>query len=90
MQTVKTILKFLRGLLIVLVVLYGALAVMLTLPSVQSRVSVTLGEELSRMLHTHVSVGHLTIGYPNRLILDDVELDDLNGSPLLRAARLSA
>lgn len=90
MQTIKTILKFLRGLLIILVVLYGALAVMLTLPSVQRRVSVALGDELSQMLNTHVSVGHLTIGYPNRLILDDVELDDLKGSPLLRAARLSA
>lgn len=90
LQTIKTILKFLRGLLIVLVVLYGTLAVMLTLPSVQRHVSVALGEELSRMLHTHVSVGHLTIGYPNRIIVDEVELDDLNGSPLLRAARLSA
>ena len=89
MQTVKTILKFLRALLITLAVIYGLGVMLLTLPPVQRHLSVAIGKELSQLLHTRASIGHLTVGYPNRLILDNVELEDLQGSPMLQAARLS-
>ena len=90
MQTVKTILKFLRGLIITLVVMYGVVMLLLTVPQVQHYVSVATQEELGKLLDTRVAIGHITVGYPNRLILDNVELDDRSGKRVLQAARLSA
>ena len=89
MQTVKTILKFLRGLIITLVVMYGVVMLLLTVPQVQHYVSVATQEELGKLLDTRVAIGHITVGYPNRLILDNVELDDRSGKRVLQAARLS-
>ena len=90
LQTIKNILKFFRGLLIVLVMLYGLAVILLTMPQVQHYVSVIAQEQLSKLLQTRVSVGHITWGYPNRLVVDNVEMDDLSGKKLLQAARLSA
>ena len=81
---------FLRGVVIALVVVYGLVVMLLSLPIVQHHVSEAVEEQLETLLHTHVSIEHITMGYPNRLVLDDVEIDDLEGKPLLRAARLSA
>lgn len=85
----KNVLKIVRGLLIALVVTYGLLVVLLSIPSVQHHVSVVAQEELGRLLGTRVAIGHITVGYPNRLIVDNLEVDDQQGKELLRAARLS-
>lgn len=87
---IKKVLKILRGLLITLVVMYGLVVALLSFPSVQHHVGEAVAKELSRMLHTRVAIGHITVGYPNRLVLDRVAIDDLEGNELLQVARLSA
>ncbi|MCM1312962.1 MAG: translocation/assembly module TamB [Bacteroides sp.] len=44
---------------------------------------------LSDVMHTNVTVGTVSIGFMNRLIVDDVSVEDLNGKSLLKIARMS-
>lgn len=86
----KNILKTVRVVVIALVVVYGLVVTLLSLPSVQHHVSVAAERELSRMLGTRVGIGHITVGYPDRLIVDNLAIADRQGKELLQAARLSA
>lgn len=86
---IKRLLKIVRGVVITLVVVYGLAVALLSLPWVQHHVSVAVERELSRMLDTRVAIGHITFGYPNRVIMDDVEMDDREGNELMKAARMA-
>lgn len=44
---------------------------------------------LSDVLHTKVKVGTVSVGFVNRLIVDDVSIEDLKGESLLKIARMS-
>ena len=70
--------------------LYVTLLVLLNVPFVQKRLSALASNELSNLLKTEVSVGHLDVGLLNRIIIEDVALKDQQGKPLLKVARLSA
>lgn len=47
-------------------------------------------DELKGLLHTELSVGNVDIGLLNRIILDDVWMNDRQGRPLLKVDKLSA
>ena len=52
--------------------------------------SVFVAEELSEVLNTKVVIGRINIGLLNRIIIDDVLLDDQSGQEMLKVTRLSA
>lgn len=49
-----------------------------------------VAEELSEILKTKVLIGRINIGLLNRIIIDDVLLDDQSGQEMLKVTRLSA
>ena len=81
---------------IVRILVWGFLAihigilVLLNIPSVQNKLASTVSSELSKLLNTDVSVGHIELGWFNRLHIEDVKLDDLQGDEMLNVHRLSA
>ena len=87
---IKNIFKFLRAVIITLVVLYGLVVVLLHIPAVQEQLTLVAHRQLSALLDTPVQIGHITVGYPDRIILDDVKIEDKQGNRLLQTARLSA
>ena len=52
--------------------------------------SVFVAEELSDLLNTRVTIGWINIGLLNRIIIDDVLLDDQDEQEMLKVTRLSA
>ncbi len=49
-----------------------------------------MATELSNVLHTHLTIGRINIGLLNRIIIDDVVMDDQHGKEMLKITRLSA
>ena len=86
----RKLLIILRNVLIGLIVLYGVCAVMVEIPPVQRWFTSVAQEQLSRFIGTEVKIGHITIGYPNRFIVDDLIVNDKSGEEMLKAARFSA
>ena len=52
--------------------------------------SVFVAKELSEVLNTKIVIGRINIGLLNRIIIDDVLLDDQSGQEMLKVTRLSA
>nr|WP_294480123.1 translocation/assembly module TamB domain-containing protein [uncultured Bacteroides sp.] len=52
--------------------------------------SVFIAKELSKVLNTNVAIGRINMGLLNRIIIDDVLLDDRDGQEMLKVTRLSA
>lgn len=52
--------------------------------------SVFVAKELSEVLNTKVVIGRINIGLLNRIIIDDVLLDDQSDQEMLKVTRLSA
>lgn len=63
---------------------------MLNIPGIQRVTSTFVAKELSQILHTQVTIGRIDIGLLNRMIIDDVLLDDQSGKEMLKVSRLSA
>lgn len=74
---------------IVLGVYIGTI-ILLNIPYVQQKMTVFVAKELSRTLDTNLSIGRINIGLLNRIIIDDVMLDDKSGKEMLKITRLSA
>lgn len=79
-----------RILLGLLLGIYVGIIVLLNIPYVQGKLSVFVAKELKTMLNTEVSVGKIDIGLLNRIIVEDVLLQDQQGEDMLKIARLSA
>lgn len=52
--------------------------------------SVLVANELTSILHSKLTIGRINIGLLNRIIVDDLLLDDQSGKEMLKVARLSA
>ena len=74
---------------IILGVYFGAV-ILLNIPYVQQKTTLLVAKELSTLLKTEVSIGKVNIGLLNRIIVDDLLLNDQSGKELLRVSRLSA
>lgn len=66
------------------------IVVLLNIPSVQGKLASIVSAELRKLLNTEVSVGHIELGWFNRLHIEEVKLKDLQGDELLNVHRLSA
>ncbi|MCR5131190.1 MAG: translocation/assembly module TamB domain-containing protein [Prevotella sp.] len=70
--------------------LYAAVVVLLHVPTVQQFVGDKTAQVVVDKLGTDVKVGRVNLGFLNRIIIDDVQIKDQQGNPMLNAARLSA
>lgn len=70
--------------------LYLGILILLNIPYVQGKLSHIVSKELSALLKTEVSVGHVDVGMLNRIIVEDVHIDDQRGEEMLKVSRLSA
>ena len=70
--------------------LYVGMWLLLNTPSVQSKLASVVSKELKQVLHSDVSIGHVDIGLFNRIIIENVKLDDQQGEDMLEIARLAA
>ncbi len=70
--------------------LYFLTVALLNIPAIQQRISMLVSQELKELLHTDLSVGNVDLGLMNRVILDDVWLNDQEGRQLLKVDKLSA
>lgn len=63
---------------------------MLNIPFIQRNMTTFVAKELSWTLGTELTIGKIDIGLLNRIIIDDVLLDDQSGKEMLKITRLSA
>ena len=82
--------RILNGAIWLLAGLVIAVFVLTHLPPVQNFLGVQVGEALGKKLGTTVRVGRIDLGFFNRIIIDNVQLYDHQGKPMLAATRLSA
>ncbi|MDR0988888.1 MAG: translocation/assembly module TamB [Prevotellaceae bacterium] len=61
----------------------------LNTPYIQRKASALIARELSAYLDTKVTIGHINLGLFNRIIIDDLLLNDRTGKEMLKASRLS-
>ena len=64
--------------------------ILLNIPVVQGKMASIITTELRKILKTEVSVGHIELELFNRLHVENVLLNDLQGDEMLNVHRLSA
>lgn len=70
--------------------LFLAVSVGLNIPAVQRRVAAFAASAVGSKLGTRVEIGRVGIGFPARIIIDRVRIDDQSGRTLLTVARMAA
>ena len=87
---IKTLKKTVRWIIGILLFMYAATILLLNIPFIQQRLAAFVAHELSSTLNTHVSIGKINMGFLNRIIIDDLWLEDQNKDEMLKGARTSA
>ena len=87
MKKVKHIINWIVWSLVVLHILF---VIAINLPVVQTFFGSYAADALSQKLGTRVSLERIELGFPNRIILDNVDIFDQSDKNLLHAGRLSA
>ena len=82
--------RIISGVIWTIVGLYALVVILLQVPAVQKSIGSTVASALSDKLGTEVSVGRVNLGFLNRIIIDDVKIQDQSKRPMLSSARLSA
>lgn len=86
MNNVKNII---RGGIWTLIGVYVSVVILLHIPVVQSFIGKKVGDVLSEKFGTLVTVGQVDLGFMNRLVIDDVFMQDQAGKPMMEASRMS-
>lgn len=73
-----------------LIGIYVMSVALLHVPAVQRGIASRVSDMLSESLSTRVRVGSISLGLFNRVIADDITLDDRQGRPMLSCRRASA
>ena len=93
-KLIKSILKILKRaiqtLAVILLASYIGIILALNIPIIQREVSSLASNELSKLFGTEVSIGNINLGFLNHIILEDVRLNDEQGTEMLSVARVSA
>ena len=87
LKPIKHIIQF--TIILVLVLYFGIIGV-LNIPYIQRQISFYTSKELSQILQTEVNIGNIDLGLLNRIIIQNVTLQDRQGKELLKVSRLSA
>ena len=69
--------------------LYTAIVILLHIPFIQTFVGERVADDLCHKFGTKVSIGRVDLGFVNRLIIDDTEMQDQQGKQMLRVSRIS-
>ncbi len=85
---IKILAKIIVGVVLVSIFLPITLGLLLELEEVQSRVATYVARHVSQKLGAEVRVGHLNVGFFNRVAVDDFYVGDLDGDTLLYAHRV--
>lgn len=76
--------------IVAVIVVYGSLYVLLSIPAVQNKLKDYGERELSKFLKTNVEIGGISIKPFNQLILYDVRIPDQKGHQMLTVDKLGA
>ena len=79
-----------RRILYAIIGLYISIVLLLNIPYVQQRMSVLVANELQSILKSEVSIGQIDMGMLNRIIINDLQVEDLSGKEMIKVSRLSA
>lgn len=82
--------KVVRYVLGIIFGLYFGTVILLNIPYIQQKTTLFVAHELSELLETEVSIGKINMGLFNRVIIDDLLLNDRSGKEMLKVSRLSA
>lgn len=69
--------------------LYTAIVILLHIPFIQTFVGERVADALCHKFGTKVSIGRVDLGFVNRLIIDNTEMQDQQGKQMLRVSRIS-
>lgn len=89
----RVIKKLKRTIRIVIGIVLGSYIgaiLLLNLPYIQQQISVLLSEQLSQTLGSQLKIERVNLGLLNRIIIENLRLEDLSGKEMLKATRLSA
>ena len=89
-RIVKKVKHIVNWLVWSILALHILLLVAIHIPFVQSFIGEQTASVLSEKLGTEVSLGRVEIGFPNRIILDHVDILDQSNEEMLHAGRLTA
>lgn len=87
---IRKLKKTVRWVLGIILSLYIGTILLLNIPYVQRQMSVLVANELSDVLGTQLTIGRINMGLLNRIIVDDLLLNDQSGKEMLKVSRLSA
>ncbi len=79
-----------RFTIIFLLVCYFGLIALINLSGIQRRLSDCVSAELSSLLQTEVTVGNIDLGFLNRIIIQNVKINDRQNREMFRVSRISA
>ncbi len=86
---VKKILKVIAWMVVSIVALLVVAVLLIQIPAVQSRLTQKAVAFLEGKIGTDVSLGAIRIGFPKRVVLEGIYVEDQSGDTLLYAGRLS-
>ena len=69
--------------------LYTAIVILLHIPFIQTFVGERVADALCQKFGTKVNIGRVDLGFINRLIIDDSEMQDQQGEQMLKVSRIS-
>lgn len=82
--------KTVRWALGIILSMYIGTILLLNIPYVQRQMSLLVANELAEVLGTQLSIGRINMGLLNRIIVDDLLLNDQSDKEMLKVSRLSA
>lgn len=86
----KNLRQTVRWILGIILIAYIGIISMLNIPYIQHKVSVLLSTQLSKTLNSELTIKKVSLGILNRVIIDDLVLNDQSNEEMLRISRLSA
>ena len=69
--------------------MYVCLIMLDNIPAIQTIIGSWAADVLSKQIHTSVGIGRIDLGLLNRLIIDDINIDDQAGDTLMKADRMA-
>ena len=76
MSRFRSIKHIVRSTIILALVCYFGIIAVLSIPFIQKRLSDFTAQELSRIMQTEVRIGNIDLGLLNRVIIQNVYLED--------------
>lgn len=81
--------KIIRNAAFTIAAIYASVILLFSFPAMQSRLANWIADVLSEQLDTKVSIRSVSVGLLNRLIINDIGINDRNGGQMLSVARMS-